>query len=87
MVEQDVEVKTVKNTKLDNILEKVEELDKKIEDLKNVKKSSYTKPDNDTYKKRNVYVNKLSSKEIKQPKKDALEYYKVGYDEDTELYS
>ena len=65
MVDQDVEIKMVKNIKFDKILEKLEALDKKIADLKNAKKTNYNKPDNDTYKNtRNVYINKLNSKEI-----------------------
>ena len=90
MVEHESEAKTVKNTKLDKILEKLEELDKKIDGLTNVKKTNYNnKPDanSDTYKnKRNVYLNKLNSNAIKEPKQDTLDYYKVAYDFENKLY-
>ena len=90
MVEECSESKTAKNTKLDKILEKLEELEHKINDLGSVKKTSYNnKPDinSDTYKnKRNVYLNKLNSGEIEAPKKETLEYYKVIYDSDIKLY-
>ena len=86
MSDESSETKTVKNTKLDKILDKLEELEKKINDLGNVKKTSYNN-NNDTYKnKRNVYINKLNSNEIKQPKQDTLDYYKVIYDSDIKLY-
>ena len=90
MVEECSETKTVKNTKLDKIFQKLEELEQKINDLGSMKKTSYSnKPDanSDTYKnKRNVYLNKLNSNEIKQPKQDTLDYYKVIYDSDIKLY-
>ena len=81
------ETKTVKNTKLDKILDKLEELEKKINDLGNVKKTNYNNNKDDSYRnKRNVYLNKLNSNEIKQPKQETLDYYKVIYDSDIKLY-
>ena len=82
------ETKTVKITKLDKILDKLEELEKKINDLGNVKKTSYNNNiKDDSYRnKRNVYLNKLNSNEIKQPKQETLDYYKVIYDSDIKLY-
>ena len=75
------------NTKLDKILEKLEELEQKINDLGNVKKTSYNNNKDDSYRnKRNVYLNKLNSNEIKQPKQETLDYYKVIYDSDIKLY-
>ena len=45
-------------------------------------------PNSAEYKnKRAVYLTKLNNKEIKLPKKSTLEYYKIDYDEDTEMYS
>ena len=50
--------------------------------------SSYITPNSAEYKnKRAVYLQKLNSKEIKQPKESTLQYYKIEYDEDTEMYS
>ena len=50
--------------------------------------SSYMTPNSAEYKnKRAVYLQKLNSKEIKQPKESTLQYYKLEYDEDTEMYS
>ena len=90
MVEECSETKTVKNTKLDKIFQKLEELEQKINDLGSMKKTSYSnKPDanSDTYKnKRNVYLNKLNSNAIKEPKQDTLDYYKVAYDLENKLY-
>ena len=70
-----------KNIKL--ILELLEKLNKASEN-----KTEYKPMDETTYKnKRAVYLTKLNSKEIKQPKQSTLNYYKIDYDEDTELYS
>ena len=45
-------------------------------------------PNSAEYKnKRAVYLQKMNSKEIKQPKESTLQYYKLEYDEDTEMYS
>ena len=44
--------------------------------------------DETTYKnKRAVYLTKLNNKEIRQPKQSTLNYYKIDYDEDTEIYA
>ena len=54
----------------------------------NETKTEYKPMDETTYKnKRAVYLTKSNSKEIKQPKQSTLNYYKINYDEDTEMYS
>ena len=37
--------------------------------------------------KRQVYVSKLNTKQITEPKHSSLEYYRVDYDEETGVYS
>ena len=70
-----------KNVKL--VLELLEKLRKASET-----KTEYKPMDETTYKnKRAVYLTKLNSKEIKNPKIQTLNYYKIDYDEDTETYS
>jgi len=70
-----------KNIKL--VLELLEKMSKA-----NETKTEYKPMDETTYKnKRAVYLTKLNSKEIKQPKQSTLSYYKIDYDEDNETYS
>ena len=70
-----------KNIKL--VLELLEKLSKASEN-----KTEYKPMDETTYKnKRAVYITKLNSKEIKQPKQSTLNYYKIDFDEDTEMHS
>ena len=70
-----------KNVKL--ILEMMEKMN-----LANESKKEYKPIDEATYKnKRAVYLTKLNNKEIKNPKKETLEYYKVDFDKETETYS
>ena len=70
-----------KNIKL--VLELLEKLSKASEN-----KAEYKPMDETTYKnKRPVYLTKLNSKEIKQPKQSTLNYYKIDFDEDTETYA
>ena len=65
-----------KNIKL--VLELLEKLSKASEN-----KTEYKPMDETTYKnKRAVYLTKLNSKEIKQPKQSTLNYYKIDFDED-----
>ena len=50
--------------------------------------TTYIAPNSAEFKnKRAVYLTKLNNKEIKQPKESTLKYYKIDYDEDTEMYS
>ena len=70
-----------KNVKI--ILEMIEKMN-----LANESKKEYKPMDEATYKnKRAVYLTKLNNKEIKNPKKETLEYYKVDFDKETETYS
>ena len=83
--------------KLDEITNKLNRCNKNIklvlellEKLSQAKetKTEYKPMDETTYKnKRAVYLTKLNSKEIKNPKIQTLNYYKIDYDEDTETYS
>ena len=71
-----------KNIKL--VLELLEKMSKAKEQTK----TEYKPMDETTYKnKRAVYLTKLNNKEIRQPKIQTLNYYKIDYDEDTETYS
>ena len=71
-----------KNIKL--VLELLEKMSKAKEQTK----TEYKPMDETTYKnKRAVYLTKLNNKEIRQPKIQTLNYYKIEYDEDTETYS
>ena len=70
-----------KNVKI--ILEMIEKMN-----LANESKTEYKPIDEATYKnKRAVYLTKLNNKEIRNPKKETLEYYKVDFDKETETYS
>ena len=70
-----------KNVKM--ILEMMEKMN-----LAHESKKEYKPMDEATYKnKRAVYLAKLNNKEIKNPKKETLEYYKVDFDKETETYS
>ena len=95
MSDVDDEVKETKATKFQKILDKLEMIDKKLDELTN-KSKQYNKPmdksgddalassgqSRDTYKnKRNVYVNKLNNCEIKEPKQQTLDYYGVKFDD------
>ena len=70
-----------KNVKL--ILEMMEKMN-----LANESKKEYKPMDKATYEnKKNVYLTKLNSGEIKQPKESTLSYYNITYDENTKKYS
>ena len=78
------DVKTeAKATRFQKILDKLELMDKKLDELTN-KPKQYNKPmdkGSDVYKnKRNVYVNKLNNCQIKEPKQETLDYYGVKFD-------
>ena len=71
-----------------NIKLVLELLQKLHEATEKKSQSSYMTPNSSEFRnKRAVYLQKLNSKEIKQPKKSTLECYKIDYDEDTEQYS
>ena len=72
----------------ENVKLVLELLQKLHEATEKKSQSSYMTPNSSEFKnKRAVYLTKLNNKEIKQPKKSTLEYYKIDYDEDTEQYS
>ena len=89
MSDIDDDVKEAKATRFQTILDKLELLDKEIDNLTEKPKQT-NKPiakDSDSYKnKRNVYVNKLNNLEIQNPKPETLEYYDVKFDEGKRLY-
>ena len=78
-------VKPIKRISSQKILEKLELIEKKLEELLNKPKEEKKKTmdkDSDAYKnKRSVYVNKLNNKDIKFPKKETLEYYEIEFDD------
>ena len=50
--------------------------------------TTYIAPNSAEFKnKRASYLTKLNNKEIKNPKESTLQYYKIDYSEDTEMYS
>ena len=51
------------------------------------KKSYITLNSSEFKNKRAVYLTKLNNREIKNPKETTLQYYKIDYDEDTDMYS
>ena len=99
MSSDDVKMTETNVDKLDELTNKVNrcnknikliyELLQKMNETKEKKSpSSYMTPNSAKYKnKRAVYLQKLNSKEIKQPKESTLQYYKIDYNEDTEMYS
>ena len=82
-------VKPIKRISSQKILEKLELIEKKLEELLN-KPKQVEKPmdkDSDAYKnKRSVYVNKLNNMDIKFPKKETLEYYEIKFDDQERAY-
>ena len=67
----------------------------KIQDLEDgLKKLEWkpktTKPPDENYSgyknKRNIYLGKLNDKLIKEPKQSTLDYYKVKYDKEENIY-
>ena len=89
MSDVDDVVKPIKRISSQKILEKLELIEKKIDELMNkpkpVKKTM--DKDSDVYKnKRSVYVNKLNNKDIKYPKKETLEYYEIKFNDQERAY-
>ena len=70
-----------------NILEILQEMEKK-QPLTNSYQSQEVDRTRAEYKnKRNIYLNKLNNKEIKEPKASTMTFYQIDYDEDTGVYS
>ena len=82
-------VKPIKRISGQKILENLEFIEKKINELL-IKRKPVNKPmdkDSDVYKnKKNVYVNKLNNKDIKLPKKETLEYHEIKFDDQERAY-
>ena len=90
MSDIDDEVKETKATKFQRILDKLELIEKAVNQLNEEKPKPVKKPmdkDSDIYKnKRSVYVKKLNNKDIKFPKKETLEYYEIKFDDQERAY-
>ena len=72
-----------KNVKL--VLELLEKLSKASETKK--QGGGYVEKGSAEYKnKKQVYLTKLNNKEIKQPRRETLNFYEIDYDEDAEKY-
>ena len=70
-----------------NILEILQEMEKK-KPLTNSYQSQEVDRTRAEYKnKRNIYLNKLNNKEIKEPKASTMAFYQIDYAEDTGVYS
>ena len=70
-----------------NILEILQEMEKK-KPLTNSYQSQEVDRTRAEYKnKRNIYLNKLNNKEIKEPKSSTMTFYQIDYAEDTGVYS
>ena len=70
-----------------NILEILQEMEKK-KPITNSYQSKEVDRTNGEYKnKKQVYLNKLNNKEIKEPKASTMTFYQIDYDEETQLYS
>ena len=70
-----------------HILEILQEMEKK-KPVTNSYQSKEVDRTNAEYKnKKQVYLNKLNNKEIKEPKASTMTFYQTDYDEETQLYS
>ena len=68
-------------------LEILQQMEKK-KPLTNSYQSKEVDRTNGEYKnKKQVYLNKLNNKEIKEPKSSTMAFYQIDYDEETQLYS
>ena len=67
---------------------KIQSLEERLAKLEWKPKASKPADENDpTYKnKRNIYLGKLNDKLIKEPKQSTLDYYKVKYDKQENIY-
>ena len=87
MSDIDDEVKETKATKFQRILDKLELIEKAVNEDKPKPVKKLLDKDSDAYKnKRSVYVNKLNNKDIKFPKKETLEYYEIKFDNQERAY-
>ena len=83
--------KETKATRFQKILDKLEVIEKAVNKLNADKSKQINKTlvkDSEMYKnKRNVYINKLNTGEIKYPKNQTLEYYEIKYNDEHKVYS
>ena len=88
-IDDDVKTET-KETRFQKILDKLEVIEKAVNKLNDDKPKQINKTlvkDSEMYKnKRNVYLNKLNTQEIRYPKKETLEYYEIKYDDEQKVY-
>ena len=70
-----------------NILEILQEIEKKKSLANNYQSKEVDRTSGEYKNKRQVYVSKLNTKQIKEPNPSSLEYYRVDYDEETGVYS
>ena len=71
----------------ENILEILQEMEKKKPLTNNYQSKEIDRTGGEYKNKRNIYLNKLNNKEIKEPKSSTMAFYQIDYDEDTGVYS
>ena len=84
------DVKTTNVTRFQKILKKLETIEAKLEKLTDKPKQMIKTlvKDSEMYKnKRNVYINKLNTGEIRFPKPDTLAYYEIKSNDEHKVYS
>ena len=70
-----------------NTLEILQEMEKKKSLTNSYQSKEVDRTSGEYKKKRNFCLNKLNSKEIKEPKSSTMTFYQIDYDEETQLYS
>ena len=70
-----------------NILEILQEMEKKKPVTNSYQSKEVDRTSGEYKNKRNIYLNKLNNKEIKEPKASTMTFYQIDYDEETQLYS
>ena len=70
-----------------NILEILQEMEKKKPITNSYKSQEVDRTSAEYKNKKQVYLNKLNNKEIKEPKSSTMAFYQIDYDEDTGVYS
>ena len=70
-----------------NILEILQEMEKKTPVTNSCQSKEVDRTNGEYKNKKQVYLNKLNNKEIKEPKPSTMTFYQIDYDEETQLYS
>ena len=70
-----------------NILEILQEMEKKKPFTNSYQSKEVDRTSGEFKNKKQVYLNKLNNKEIKEPKSSTMAFYQIDYDEDTGVYS